>query len=197
MIYLNNNHIQDSTLIKFALKKANFDTLFISYSIGIWLNVYLPGDDSSSLAIEGFSEGDSIKGEYYINNRIYKKYLGLWESGDQPRIDIFLTNDDITGVDDYLKIPNEFKLQQNFPNPFNPTTIIKYQIAKRTRVTITVYNTIGQVVKILVDQPKEEGMYETEWDATNLSGNKVASGVYFYKIKAGDFITTKKMVFTK
>ena len=78
-------------------------------------------------------------------------------------------------------LPTEFALHQNYPNPFNPTTTIEYAIPKKSVVTITVYNIIGQVVDVLVDQTMEPGYYSVQWNA-----RRVGSGVYFYRIIAGD-----------
>ena len=89
-------------------------------------------------------------------------------------------------------LPVKFELSQNYPNPFNPTTVIKYQIAKTSDVSLKVYNSIGQEVAELVKGTAEPGTYKVQFDARNLS-----SGVYFYKLKAGDFVTVKKMVVMK
>jgi hypothetical protein len=90
------------------------------------------------------------------------------------------------------QIPLTNKLYNNYPNPFNPITTIKYDIAKNANVKITIYNILGQQVKLLVDEFKKAGSYDVKFDATNL-----ASGVYFYRIEAGSFIEAKKMVLLK
>ena len=88
--------------------------------------------------------------------------------------------------------PVEYNLAQNFPNPFNPSTSIKFSVEKAGMVTLKVYNTVGQEVATLVNQAKEIGTYEVNFDAKNLS-----SGVYFYEITAGDFTSSKKMMLIK
>jgi uncharacterized secreted protein with C-terminal beta-propeller domain len=93
---------------------------------------------------------------------------------------------------DYIKEKNEtvidkFSLNQNYPNPFNNVTTIEYSIPKKSDVTITVYNFVGQVVDVLVSRTMEGGHYSVEFDASNLS-----SGLYFYKIQAGSFSEIKK-----
>ena len=85
--------------------------------------------------------------------------------------------------------PSEFRLVQNFPNPFNPSTIISYDLPKQSDVTLIVYNITGEEVATLVKQEQNAGRYQTHWDAKHL-----ASGIYFYTIRAGDFVQTKKMV---
>ena len=92
------------------------------------------------------------------------------------------------------EIPLTFELKQNYPNPFNPSTIISYQIPQSEMVTLEVYNALGQKVRTLVNENHEAGSYEIVWDAKNSSGNSLSSGVYLYRITAGNFIKTMKMI---
>jgi len=97
-------------------------------------------------------------------------------------------------------IPNQFALEQNYPNPFNPTTKIKYTIPTvtlslskgDTYVTLKVYDVLGNVIATLVDEYKPAGSYEVNFNASQLS-----SGIYFYTLKTGTFIETKKMTLLK
>jgi len=91
------------------------------------------------------------------------------------------------------EIPTEFSISQNYPNPFNPTTSIKYAIPQDARVSLVVYDMLGQVVKTLVDQEQEAGYYTVRWDGTNDFGSKVSSGIYIYRIIAGKYTSTMKM----
>jgi len=91
------------------------------------------------------------------------------------------------------EIPAEFSISQNYPNPFNPTTSIKYAIPQDARVSLVVYDMLGQVVKTLVDQEQEAGYYTVRWDGTNNFGSKVSSGIYIYRIVAGKYTSTMKM----
>ncbi|BDQ03192.1 DUF4623 domain-containing protein [Ignavibacterium sp.] len=98
---------------------------------------------------------------------------------------------DIVEVD--VNIPAKFDLAQNYPNPFNPTTTIRYSIANPVNVSLIIYNTLGEEVMTLVNnQFTEPGVYNVVFDASNL-----ASGTYIYRLTAGDFVMTKKMVLTK
>jgi hypothetical protein len=93
----------------------------------------------------------------------------------------------------------ENRLDNNYPNPFNPTTTIRYSIAEKSRVTLIVYDAAGRRVRTLVNEvqpPRAEG-HKVEWDGTNNNGHVVSSGVYFYKLSAAGFSMTKKMVFLK
>jgi len=85
-----------------------------------------------------------------------------------------------------------FRLSQNYPNPYNPTSTITFDLPKSTYVTLVVYNTLGQLVATLIDEQKQPGRYDVRFD-----GSKLPSGVYFYRIVAGEFVETKKMVVVK
>ena len=95
--------------------------------------------------------------------------------------------------DDYIKqIPDSYQLFQNFPNPFNPTTVIRFSIPQETHVNLRIYNILGQEVVTLIDKSMKPGVYNYNFNASGLS-----SGVYFYSISAGDYKTTKKMLLLK
>jgi len=89
-------------------------------------------------------------------------------------------------------MPSAFGLSQNYPNPFNPTTTIRYDVPKESHVAIKVYNILGQEVMTLVDDNKRPGRY-----AVMLDGARLASGIYIYRVKAGDFVESKKLVVIK
>jgi photosystem II stability/assembly factor-like uncharacterized protein len=86
-------------------------------------------------------------------------------------------------------IPSEFVLEQNYPNPFNPSTKIQYELQKESEVKLFIYNVLGEKVAELVNTIQKAGKYEVEWNA-----RKFASGVYIYQIKAGEFISSKKIL---
>src|SRR5690554_1792912 len=95
------------------------------------------------------------------------------------------------------ELPLTFDLKQNYPNPFNPTTVINYQIPSPEFVTLEIYNALGQQVRTLVNQMQPAGYYTVEWDGKNASGNNVSSGMYLYKIKAGNFVSVRKMMLVR
>ncbi|MEO8513773.1 MAG: T9SS type A sorting domain-containing protein, partial [Ignavibacteria bacterium] len=88
--------------------------------------------------------------------------------------------------------PNQFSLSQNYPNPFNPTTNIKFAIPNSEFVKLIVYDIPGREVEMLVNENLNAGTYNADWNAASFS-----SGVYFYKLHAGEFTETKKMVLVK
>ena len=91
-----------------------------------------------------------------------------------------------------ITLPLEYRLSQNYPNPFNPVTIIKYEIPENTNVTLEVFDVLGRLIKTLVNENKSAGRYEVEFNASELS-----SGLYLYKINAGGFEQTRKMLLLK
>jgi hypothetical protein len=96
-------------------------------------------------------------------------------------------------------LPSEFNLSQNYPNPFNPSTVISYQLPVIGFVTLKVYDILGREVATLINEEKPAGEYEVEFNISNLSGGisakgGYASGVYFYQLKVGEFVETRKMV---
>jgi hypothetical protein len=99
---------------------------------------------------------------------------------------------DPVGVKEIPVIPTKYELQQNYPNPFNPLTTITYGIIKEAFVTLKVYNVLGVEVATLVSEKQNAGTFSASFDASGFS-----SGMYFYKITAGDFVSTKKMILVK
>jgi len=93
-------------------------------------------------------------------------------------------------------LPNKFSLSQNFPNPFNPSTVISYQLLVTSNVTLKVYDVLGNEIATLVNEEKQPGVYEMEF-SPEFSIKYPASGIYFYQLKAGNYIETKKMVLLK
>ncbi len=95
----------------------------------------------------------------------------------------------VTNVESQQSVPTQFTLYQNYPNPFNPTTVISYQLPVSSNVSIKVYDLLGREVAVLVDEYKSAGRYKVEFNAFSL-----ASGVYYYQLKSGSFINSKKMI---
>nr|MBN2276665.1 T9SS type A sorting domain-containing protein [candidate division Zixibacteria bacterium] len=100
---------------------------------------------------------------------------------------------DVKEVESSL-LPTEFELGQNYPNPFNPNTNIQFAVPKKSHVNISIYNILGQKIAGLVDDEYAPGYYVTDWNGTSENGTAVASGIYFYKIEADNFKSTKKLM---
>ena len=102
------------------------------------------------------------------------------------------------GVDNRNEtFPQRFALDQNFPNPFNPSTRIRYNVLEKEFVNITIYDMMGRQVKTLINQSQDAGFKSIIWNATNDHGKAVSAGIYLYQIQAGEYISTKKMVLLK
>jgi hypothetical protein len=131
---------------------------------------------------------------------------GVVAVSENSRIDL---NDHITsgrliiGTEKYLAgnladiLPQRFALEQNYPNPFNPATTIKFALPSPQHVRLTVFNILGQTVKTVVDDDLQAGQYVRTWDGDDNRGRPVASGIYFYRLDAGEFSRCRKMVLLK
>jgi hypothetical protein len=93
---------------------------------------------------------------------------------------------------DILGNPDKFVLNQNYPNPFNPTTILSYNLKTDANVKLTVYNVVGQSVRVLVDEHQSAGYYEISFDASDLP-----AGIYLYKLQVGEYSSVKRMTLVK
>ena len=94
-------------------------------------------------------------------------------------------------------VPDKFNLFQNYPNPFNPVTNIKYQITKSSLVTLKVYDILGKEVETLVNEYQQAGIYEAQFPNSSLNNSRLSSGIYFYRLTAGDFSAVKRMILVK
>ncbi|RMD93091.1 MAG: T9SS C-terminal target domain-containing protein, partial [Calditrichaeota bacterium] len=100
-------------------------------------------------------------------------------------------------VDTREKKLNDFRLFTNYPNPFNSNTFISYQLPVSVKVTLKIYNLLGDVVSTLVDEIQTAGEYRVVWDGRDSEGHLVASGLYFYQLTAGDFKQTRKLLYIR
>jgi hypothetical protein len=161
---------------------------------------YAGGRVSDSTAAKS-EDGREVCQGAYTGVQVCAIYAGKTSSGNFENL--CFDNGGWTGVEDQIgneQLAPQFSLSNNYPNPFNPITRIRYTLHGRQtpfRTTLKIYNIRGQLVRTLVDEPKEAGTYEVSWDGRGDNGNEVASGVYLYKLQAGDFNQTKKMVLMK
>jgi hypothetical protein len=144
-------------------------------------NNHLANIDDSAPTFTIYTQFGSINPAYYKNwdfdNRTCTPAVAVEESPSVP--------------------PAAYYLDQNYPNPFNPETEIRYGIPKNARVAIRIYNISGQLVTTLYDGQQVVGNHAVRWNGVNSKGERVSSGVYFYKLETADFVETRKLIFTK
>jgi hypothetical protein len=125
-----------------------------------------------------------------VNNKIY--VIGGTTDWTVGGNELWEYDPSVVSVEDETSIPEQFALLQNYPNPFNPATSITYDLPEVTHVRLEIWNPIGQRIAVLVDEIQQPGYHETKFDATGL-----ASGIYLYRLTAGTFVATKKMIVMK
>ena len=96
-----------------------------------------------------------------------------------------------------IGVPKRFSLHNNFPNPFNPVTTLRYDLPENGHVNITIYDMLGREVKTLINQTQDAGYKSVIWNATNDYDKPVSAGIYLYQVQVGEYISTKKMVLLK
>lgn len=181
LLAINNDHTSIGIVenvvdtVKFIFGKNRLLRKFEYLSLDIFLQEYVEGI-GLYVQEESFDFGYAkmtLKG-CIINGILY---------GDTTTVDV---------KNDIQKIPEDFILFQNYPNPFNFATIIKFAIPKREKVTLKIFDVLGREVATLIDGEFEAGYFEVRWDANNFS-----NGIYFYRLSAGSFAVTKKMILLK
>ena len=152
---------------------------------------------SSKIIWSGFASGfaNSVNSTSILMNSYGELFSGSVQNSSSRIISGFLAfrENHLTGIkNEQSIIPAVWKLEQNYPNPFNPSTTIKYQVLKTGNVSLKIYDILGREVKSLLNEEKQPGTYSVIFDARNL-----ASGIYLYRIQAGSFVDTKKLILLK
>ena len=149
------------------------------------------------IPVSVFSNGGSFisGGNYQINGTLGQSLIGsVGSSNNMNLIGFWYTTEGfVTDIqEEQNPLPTEYFLSQNYPNPFNPATKIQYGVKERIDIKIVIFNAIGEEILLLLKELKEPGSYEIEFNASTLP-----SGVYFYRLQAGDFVQTRKMILLK
>lgn len=141
-------------------------------------------------------------GDGFTNGEELQDPSGQWTTGSGATGDQSLVTNpgdpnshpSTTAVDriDEETVPDDFVLEQNYPNPFNPSTVISFSVAKQSRVTLSIFNSLGEIVEELVNEELQPGTYNVQWRAVNL-----ASGIYFYTLSTASFRESRKMILLK
>jgi hypothetical protein len=147
----------------------------------------------AKMTSNGYIMGGSVSQSFIgkLENSNYTAYIGYWDKPYAPY-----------GIEETDKAiglgqPMVFSLNQNFPNPVLSKTTIKYAIPKTCKVELKLYDVTGRKVTVLVDENQKPGYYKVNWRIRNVSEKQLANGIYFYRLKAGDFVSTKKMVIVR
>ena len=153
---------------------------------GVWSQQgnKLVGTGAVGIAQQGYSVALSADGNTAI--------VGGYNDNDYTGAAWVFVQNSVGFGEQALEIPRQFGLKQNYPNPFNPSTTIKYELPKSSLVTLTVYDLLGREVSVLVNERRDAGVHETKFDGAGL-----ASGVYFYRLTAGSFVQTRKLLLMK
>lgn len=142
-----------------------------------------------------------LQGKDYLRGGTVYQWLVRASDGElnSASVDTFNFNTEIVSsvAGAQGELPETFALAQNYPNPFNPTTTIGFALPQATEVTLSIFNSAGQLVKQLLAEKMLAGRHNVSWDATNHNGEKVASGMYVYVIKAGEFTMQRKLMLMK
>jgi hypothetical protein len=147
-------------------------------------------DDKGTAKVEGPDFGGGIN--LTVNGIPVQQSYTFGGLGDRIRLTT------LTSLSKHSEnLPRQFGLAQNYPNPFNPGTSIEFSLPVASRATVDVYNVIGERVTTLLDRFLPAGRYSINWDGANTDGKPVSSGMYFYRLKAGEFSDTKKMMLVK
>ena len=150
---------------------------------------FVPGSEN---LIASPSDTAFFDDEWRWDNQFYYKVAAFDLHGNEGPYAL-LRPVDVT-AEESQDMPKATYLVQNYPNPFNPTTTIMFGLREAVYVTLRVYDASGRLVKVLVEGKRDIGHHKVVWEGADDHNNSVASGVYFYRLVAGDFIQTRKMV---
>lgn len=147
-------------------------------------------DDKSTSLDEGIDAGSRIS--LSVNGEPVRESFAFGSFGDKVQIGELSSVMKLTDA-----IPHNFSLDQNFPNPFNPSTLIEFSLPAAGHARIEVFNLLGEKVNVLVDRNLPAGHYSVNWNGDDLAGQPASSGIYFYRLTAGEFSHTRKMMLVK
>ena len=183
-----------------------------NYCGNCWADYYLYGElincgssiDCIDLTGIDFGLCDMVLGIGWVNDNCVYVSGCDWVADSVDYTDAFFNSMDdcietcvLVSNDESNQLPTAFSLYNNYPNPFNPMTTIRYNLPEDALVNITIYDMMGRVVTNLVSSQKNAGYKTIQWNATNDAGQPVSAGLYLYTIQAGQFRHTKKMVLLK
>ena len=172
--------------------------------LGNWVLIKsYPGTTLQPFVLEEIDiESAPNGGGSYFFGQFQVRFSSIGGAGFFPNDDWFIDDVEVgmPGLaieDESGTLPLTYEVKPNYPNPFNPSTTIAYQLPRSGEVALEIYNALGQKVRTLVNQHKEAGFHQAQWDGRNDRGLQVASGIYIYRFAAGDFRQVRKMILLK
>ena len=184
------SNLPDAPINAFAVDPLRQNVLFVGTDLG----AYYSTDTGQSW--QYISNNLPLVSVYDMKIHDSEYYLAI---GTHARSMYKMNLSSITGIEDTGEgqIGKTFHLKQNYPNPFNPTTTIPYSLSRHSNIRLSIYNTLGQEIRTLVNQQQPAGNYQVIWNGRDNLGNAVASGIYIYRLNAGDFTQTRRLTFIK
>ena len=174
-------------MIRKIFNRIYFICIFISPFV-----LYAQSNNEVQWSVFDIGFNNSTNSSSKILSQIGESFVNISNNGNSKVTGGFLAGliiSPVNSANDKQNIPLTFEVYQNFPNPFNPATKIKYSIASHALVKLKVYDILGKEITTLVNEEKPAGIYEV-----NFEGSQFASGIYIYRLQAGNFIETKKMI---
>ena len=202
--------ISNDRISIFATQSVKYGQLILEYgsnlnSVNVIKDFQL---NNNGVILNNINDDDGIAIIEFAISEDMNSPLGFdFESSTIEDIDVRVTYalfdsnynllDEKDSIVNRVYIPEKFSLKQNYPNPFNPKTTIRFSLPVDSNVELIIYDVNGKIVKEIINHNMETGSYKVVWDGTNKGGALVGSGVYFYRIKADNFIASQKMIFLK
>ncbi len=156
-------------------------------------------------------DGDVLSYRWFVNGQMTTNIVNTFEFGSEVKwntVEAWVFDREDTARTSWViktpvqsstveTAPQTFLLAQNYPNPFNPTTNLHYELPRDVQVRLTIYNMLGQVVRVLVNEKQRVGVYAKQWDGRDDAGRLLPSGIYLYRLEAGEFVSVKRMMLMK
>ncbi len=177
-----NNYVSSDTAI-----------VYVSAGAGIWHRILTYSADFRNTHVK-LDVTSQLRGSNQAKVRFRSIQPGYdwWWAIDNVKLSV--RGPRVLDANIYQNTPKIFALEQNYPNPFNPATTIRYQIPASEKVSLKIYNTLGQEVRTLVNAKQNAGAYSIQWDGKDTQGRAVSSGIYIYRLKAGSNVKSQKMM---
>jgi len=193
-------------VLEFDPAVLEFDTLLLSETIANYLIYTNPLEEGVVKVVASGSNVDGNEGVFatlyfnvsndFTDATVIQINNLRWNEGEVVENAAEMTLSYALGIGEEL-LPDVYALHQNYPNPFNPITTLRYDLPEQSMVNIIIYDLLGRQIRTLINQTQDAGFKSVIWNATNDHGKPVSAGVYLYKIQAGEFVQTRKMVLLK